>query len=164
MLYALVNFSYSNTTVNTIVKTPHLYLFDQATKTQILEDFYDTTDLKTVLLSHRSISSYPGGSPASLGRTLGGWLRCFHSWTSATEQENLRVAIGRNKGMRRLKRQITYDSFLRILKLYPQIVEGHLESLQAAQDGVNAEFEVDQSPMDGGDERGLIHGDFWSGK
>lgn len=66
--------------------------------------------------------------------------------------------------MRKLKCQITYDSFLGILQLYPQIVEGHLETLQSVRDAMTAEFQMDYQPTESDEGLGLIHGDFWSGK
>lgn len=165
MLHALVNFMYKDKTANTVVvKAPRLYLFDRETNTQLLEDLNDTTDLKTIFLSSELTHTYPGGNSASMGRILGSWLRAFHSWTSAPEQAALRANIGRNNGMRKLKRQITYDSFLEILVLYPQVLEGHLETLQAAKDSITAEFEINHPPDNSDESWGIIHGDFWSGK
>lgn len=164
MLHALNDFSHTDMITQTIVKTPRLYLSKRETNVKILEDLCDTSDLKTILCSPETIESYPGGSSASLGHTLGSWLRSFHSWTSAPEQAVLRATITGNKSMRKLKRQISYDSFLGILELYPQIVGGHLETLQAVKHAMTAEFDVDELPTEGNANWGLIHGDFWSGK
>lgn len=165
MLQALADFSPSNTSTSTVVEIPRLYLFHQETSTQILEDLHHTTDLKTIFYSSMSnIHSYPGDSPLFLGHTLGSWLRSFHEWGSAAEQATLRATIARNQSMRKLKCQITYDSFLEILQLYPQLVEDHMETLQAVKDAMTAEFLVNHQPKDGGEDWGLIHGDFWSGK
>lgn len=165
MLRALGHFTTSITSSRTVVGVPQLYLFNRETSTQILEDLHYTTDLKTILLSPTSdIHSYPGGTPFSLSQALGSWLKSFHEWGSAAGQANLRAIIARSRSMRELKCQITYGSFLGILQLYPQIVEGHVETLQAVRDAMTAEFQEDYEPIDRHGDWGLIHGDFWSGK
>lgn len=165
MLQALSDFPPSTTSTSVVVKIPGLYLFNQETNTQILEDLHQTTDLKTILHSPASnIHSYPGGNPFVLGHVLGSWLRSFHEWGSAAEQTSLCAKIARNQSMRKLKCQITYGSFLEILQLYPQIVEGHVETLLAVKDAMTAEFQVDHQPTCDTEDWGLIHGDFWSGK
>lgn len=165
MLCALAKFSGGTTpTAKTEIKAPRLHLFKREANVQILEDFSDTTDLKTILVSPGIHASLPEPSLASIGRELGSWLRSFHTWTSAPEQVSLRETIGHNEGMRKLKRSITYDSFLGILELYPQLVEGHLEALQTVKETMIAQFEVDTPPIDREEEWGLIHGDFWTGK
>lgn len=117
---------------------PRLFLFSEETNTQILEDLDDTTDLKTVLQFPGSIKSSPRGISVSLGYALGSWLRAFHSWTSAPAQAVLRAKIRGNEAMRILKYQMTYGSFLSILKLYPKVIESHLETLQAVKDAIDA--------------------------
>ncbi|KUI74211.1 hypothetical protein VM1G_10053 [Cytospora mali] len=162
MLCALANFSGAATT-KTQIKAPRLYLFNREENVQILEDCSHTTDLKTILVSPDIHNYLPEPSLESIGRDLGSWLRSFHTWTSAPEQASLRITIGQNEGMRRLKRLITYDSFLEILELYPQLVEGHLEALQTIKEAMIAQFEVDKPPTDGDENWGLIHGDLWTG-
>ncbi len=48
-------FSLASTAASAI-KVPRLYLFDRQSNTQILEDFPETTDLKSILVSSRSDS------------------------------------------------------------------------------------------------------------
>lgn len=164
MLCALADFSGIATTTKTVIKTPRLYLFKREAKVQILEDCPNTTDLKTVLVSPGVHKALPDASLASIGRDLGSWLRSFHTWTSAPQQASLRATMGRNEGMRRLKRLITYDSFLGILELYPQLVEDHQDTLRSVKEAMIAEFDIDKPPMDGDENWGLIHADFWTGK
>lgn len=106
----------------------------------------------------------PGNSPASVGRDIGSWLRCFHQWSSEPGQAQLRATIGRNTEARKLKRKITYDSFVTILEEYPELVQGHVEKLKIIQNVMAAEFELNEPPQGDDGSWGLIHGDFWTGK
>lgn len=164
MLHGLVNFSWTPAIANTVVRSPRLYLFDRKTNTQVLEDCSNTTDLKTIFISPVVKDILPGTSPASVGHDVGSWLRSFHEWTSEPGQAPLREAIGRNAEARKLKRKITYDSFVGILETYPELVEGHVEKLKSIQDALTAEFELTQPPEGDDGSWGLIHGDFWTGK
>jgi hypothetical protein len=164
MLYALDGVSYSITTSNgaAVVTTPRLYDFNRDTYTQIHEDFHDATNLTSILLSPNVDQILPESSRQSVGYALGSWLRFFHNWTSEPAQATLRERVGPNKGMRQLKCLITYDSFIEILERHPQTIEGHKETLEAVQTTMKYEFE--RPPTEGDHIRGLIHGDFWTGK
>lgn len=164
MLHGLVNFSWTPAIANTVVRSPRLYLFDHKTNTQVLEDCSNTTDLKTILISPMVKDILPGTSQASVGHDVGSWLRSFHEWTSEPGQAPLRETIGRNKEARNLKRNITCDSFVGILQIYPELVEGNAETLNIIQDAMTAEFELNQPPKGDDGSWGLIHGDFWTGK
>ncbi|ORY61717.1 kinase-like domain-containing protein [Pseudomassariella vexata] len=159
MLRALVDFL--STTPNTVVKAPRLYLFDRRTNTQVLKHLLNTTDLRSILLSPSVNNFLPQSSPASVGHALGYWLRSFHRWISAPAQAALRAEVGSNEGMRKHKFLITYGSFLEILELYPELVEDHRKTLEDVEDAMKKEF--DKPPIDGDDDWGLIHGDFWTG-
>ncbi|KAI7773214.1 hypothetical protein LA080_011517 [Diaporthe eres] len=163
MLNGLANFSCTPDAANTVVRSPRLYLFDRKTNTQILEDCFNTTDLKTIFTSPTVKDVLPDISPASVGHDIGCWLRSFHEWTSEPAQAPLRETIGRNTEGRKLKRKITYDSFVRILETYPELVEGNVEQLKRIQEAMAAEFELDQPPKGDDGSWGLIHGDFWTG-
>lgn len=164
MLHGLANFPCTTQHANTVVRSPRLYLFDRKTNTQVLEDFPNTTDLKTIFLSPMATDILPGTSSASVGYEIGCWLRSFHQWTSESSQAPLLASIGRNTEARKLKRKVTYDSFVEILETYPELVEGHVEKLKSIQGAMTAEFELNEAPE--GDDKcwGLIHGDFWTGK
>ncbi|KAJ8133399.1 hypothetical protein O1611_g217 [Lasiodiplodia mahajangana] len=143
------------------VKAPRIYSFDRETHTQLLEDFPDTTDLKTILESPGLDRILPGSSPESIGHALGSWLSMFHSWASAPAQTTLLTQIGPNQAMRQLKCLITYDSFIEILERHPETIEGYNDTLEDVKAAMKYEFE---RPVIKGDEaRGLIHGDFWAG-
>lgn len=164
MLHGLEAFSFKTHPADTVVRSPRLYLFDRNTNTQVLEDCSNTTDLKTILISPMVSKILPGSSPASVGHDVGSWLRSFHQWTSEPGQATLRATIRQNAEARKLKRKITYDSFLEILEKYPQLMEGHVEKLRAIKHAMSAEFEVHEPPQGDDGSWGLIHGDFWSGK
>lgn len=164
MLHGLTNFSWAPATANTVVRSPLLYLFNRKTNTQVLEDCSNTTDLKTIFTSPVVKDVLPGTSPASVGHDIGSWLRSFHEWTSEPRQAPLRETIGHNTEAQKLKRKITYDSFVQILEIYPELVKGYAEKLKSIQDALTAEFELDQPPQGDDGSWGLIHGDFWTGK
>ncbi|KAH8765989.1 kinase-like domain-containing protein [Diaporthe sp. PMI_573] len=163
MLQALADFSCTTRSAQTVVRSPRLYLFDRKTNTQVLEDCSDTTDLKMILTSSMVKEILPGSSPESVGYDVGSWLRSYHHWTSEPGQARLRATIGQNTEARRLKREITYDSFLEILETYPGLIEGHLDALKSIKVAMTAEFELNEPPMGDDGSWGLIHGDFWSG-
>lgn len=146
----------------TLLKAPRLYLYDRETNTQLLEDFTNTTGFKSMLFSLSSSTLLPQSSPATIGRHLGSWLRSFHTWALAPEQASLRKQIPYDDPMRKFKRRLTYDSFLGALKNYPELLDGHRETLETVRDMMVKEFE--KPPTEGDDNWGLIHGDFWSGK
>lgn len=164
MLQALTDFSSTVGSTQAVVRSPRLYLFDPKTNTQVLEDCSDTTDLKTIITTPLVKEILPGSSPAAVGYDIGSWLRHFHQWTSEPEQAQLRATIRQNTEARKLKRKITYDSFLGILETYPGLVDGHLEALESIKVAMHAEFELNEPPMGVDGSWGLIHGDFWSGK
>ncbi|EFY84305.1 hypothetical protein J3458_019990 [Metarhizium acridum] len=151
--------SFAPASGNVVVKAPCLYLFDQESHTQVLEDFPDTTDLTTILESSDVNTILPGSSALSVGRALGTWLRSFHDWASAPGQAALQE-VGSNMGMRKLKCLITYDSFIEILERHPELLDGCRKPLEEVRDAMKTEFERDPVPDEN---RGLIHGDFWAG-
>lgn len=164
MLQALANFSCNTGPAQTVMRSPRLYLFDRRSSTQVLEDCSNTTDLKTIITTPLVKEILPGSTPASVGHDIGSWLRHFHRWTSEPGQAQLRAAISQNTEARKLKRKITYDSFLGILETYPVLVEGHLDVLESIKVAMDAEFELNEPPIGDDGSWGLVHGDFWSGK
>lgn len=177
----LADFSSSTSTSDSststvVVRTPRLYLYDPETNTQIIEDFVNTTDLKSVLFSpnkgHDSLlppflPEY--SSVSSIGYNLGSWLRAFHTWSSpsAPEAASLRAQMWRNDWTRKVKHRYTYDSVLRVLGNYSEILlRGFESTLEDFRDGIAEEFGR-ASPSfieEGKEEYGIIHGDFWMGK
>jgi hypothetical protein len=145
------------------VKVPHLYLFNQETNTKVIEDIRGVVDLKIIFMSLTANDILSHSHATSIGRALGSWLRSYHSWVSAPPQTNLRAEIGHNEPMRKLKYLITYDSFIKVLDQFPEIVGVHIKTLEEVKDIAAKEFEKTASDEQG-EEWGIIHGDFWSGK
>ena len=161
MLKALADFSDPDGKV----VTPRLLMFDQSQNTQILEDYPGTVDLTRLLRTWSNADDIHIKSRASsIGFQLGLWLRSFHSWTSEPNQADLRKAVSGNQPMQLLKEGISYGSFMTILEtLYPQLLDGTREKLERVRDMAAREFHTPGSYGDG-DNWGIIHGDFWSGK
>jgi thiamine kinase-like enzyme len=160
---------------NVLVRTPHLFHFDQDRNTQILEDLPDALDLKRTLLllppsSQQRQYASPGSSipgissfPAmSIGHALGTWLASFHAWTSLPAQSNLRTEIRKNEDMKTLKHRINYVDLLRMVEKFPEILEGSRSILESVSD--MAAKELAERDDGEGEEFGIIHGDFWTGK
>lgn len=146
-----------------VIRAPKLYMFDDATNTQVLEDLGGTLDVRAILESPHVDKVFGNGSANSVGRALGHWLRTFHNWTSAPEQAAVRDAIGSNGSMQKLKYSVWYDMFIGTLERYPQLLQyGHKEKLEQVQQAMR----IDTDDFVSGKTRhcGLIHGDFWSGK
>lgn len=73
------------------------------------------------------------------------------------------VKLGNNEPMRQLKYRITYDSFISNLEQFPDVLGGHREALEVVKHMATEEFT--RTSGDGqGEEWGIIHGDFWTGK
>jgi len=144
------------------VKSPRLYMYDVEANIQILEDFPNTNGFRAMLFSIDSDKLLPSPSTTAIGHRLGLWLRSFHIWASSLEQAGLRAQMWQNDPMRKVKYNFTYDTVLKVLGNYPEILKGYEKTLENIQDVIAKEFEM---PSTGeGDGYGLLHGDFWSGK
>jgi hypothetical protein len=159
MLAALRAFSTSAVSTN-LVKTPQLYHFDRTTGTQVLEDLTDTSDLKTVLESPHVTAVLPPSIAETMGRALGAWLQGFHSWAAEPAQVELGKVIGGNTSMRELRYSISYGAFLEIVQKFPDIWYANKNTLEEVVTMAKAEY----ATSTGGQNWGIIHGDFWSGK
>jgi len=159
MLNALKSFKYTAT----VVKVPHLFMFDRETNTQVIEDFPGAVDLKTILVSPITDGTLSEALSTSIGRALGLWLRSLHNWTSAPSQADLRAKIGENEPMRKLKYLISYETFIKMLEQFPEILAGSRKILEKVKDMAEKEFQKTAEDVTG-EEWGVIHGDFWSGK
>lgn len=144
-------------TSTTATKTPRLYYYNTETRIQILEDFINTDGL------HKFVSAGPDSFlQGEIGLHLGSWLRSFHTWSSSPEQAPIRTEMWRNDSKRILKYSYTYDSFLRVLRNYPDILQGCEQTLECVRNSMAAEVEKPSTEETA--HWGLIHGDFWSGK
>lgn len=146
-----------------MIKTPRLYHFNHQTNTQVIQDFPGTDDLKSTFFMPNAADLLPGSSPATIGHHLGAWLRAFHAWAAEPQQEKMRKATAENRPMRELKRMITYDAVLGVLENYPELLTGHKETLETIRDAMGKEFEK-MPGEETGEDWGVIHGDYWSGK
>jgi hypothetical protein len=158
MLAALQAFRISALS-NTLVKTPQLYHFDPTTGTQVLEDLTDTSDLKTVLESPHVTAVLPPSIAETMGCALGAWLQGFHSWAAEPAQVKLDKVIGGNASMRELRYSISYGAFMEIVQKFPDIWYANKTTLEEVVTMAKAEY-----AMSTGQNWGIIHGDFWSGK
>lgn len=127
-----------------------------------MQDIPGVVDLKTVLVSPTANIVLSRSLTTSVGYALGSWLRSFHSWTSARSKANT-IKIGHNEPMRKLKYLISYDAFIKSLEQFPDVLGGYKEALNDVKLMASKEFERTASD-DQGEEWGIIHGDFWTGK
>ncbi|KAK3680603.1 kinase-like domain-containing protein [Podospora appendiculata] len=148
----------------TTVRTPRLYMRSLETNTQVLEDFADTIDLKSLLVSPNANVVFTSSVASSIGRDLGSWLRAFHVWAGEKAQASLLTEISQNDAMRKLKCQVTYDSFVNVLGNFPELSlsEGNDATLEDVRNMATEDFKR-AAGAEGDEDWGLIHGDFWSG-
>ena len=166
MLNALNKFSPIVTADQTLVKAPLLYRFDREAYIQVVEDLSNTIDLKAILVSPAADEILTRSAATSIGHNLGLWLQSFYRWASAPPQADLRAKISGNGAMRKLKRQVTYDSFIRVMERFPDILEGSWGTMDDVRTMAAQEFEhmEDGGGGEGREDWGILHGDFWSGK
>jgi tRNA A-37 threonylcarbamoyl transferase component Bud32 len=135
---------------NVHVTTPYLYYYSPPS-TQILEDYPGSTELKDYLCTHK-----PDGEGISrMGTALGAWLRGFHDWGAALEQQDLRDTLRENSWGKKLKAAITFGRLVETIDMFPSVLRDSKELFADVEKRAMREAE---DP--GGD---LIHGDFWSG-
>lgn len=143
-----------------IFEVPRLHLFDCETNTQVHQDFPGAIELKSIFLASPPISRL---LVTSIGRDVGSRLRSFHTWASEPAQAALRADIGRNEPMRKLKYSTSYNTFINVLEKYPELVEECRKTLEEVKDMATREFHKTATEEEGED-WGIIHGDFWTGK
>ncbi|KAL3494906.1 kinase-like domain-containing protein [Aspergillus germanicus] len=140
------------------VKTPGLLHFNPATNTQVMEDLPSALDLKTFLSSPSVSSTISREWATSIGRTLGIWLRSFHTWIDDPTQAEVASGFEKNETMKKLKFSINYDSLLNMVGAHPDLLEGSRGVFERVRERAAAELEEGV-----GGPIGAIHGDFWSG-
>ncbi|KAL4784576.1 kinase-like domain-containing protein [Aspergillus varians] len=140
-------------------KSPRLLHFAPSTYTQVMEDLPDAVDLKTFMLSPGVAESLSREWTLSIGRTLGTWLRSFHSWVADPTQKDVATQFGEFKVMRDLKFSINYDGFLTMVDVYPDILAGSRAVFEKVRELAAEELKETQGTA----VIGPIHGDFWSG-
>ena len=145
-----------------IVKPPRIYLYDQQTNTQVLEDFSNTSGFRAMLFSVNAHTLLPSPSIATIGHHLGFWLRSFHTWASAPEQAALCAQIWHNDPIRKTKYISTLNSVHQVLANYPELLEDHEKTLDVIRDYIFND--ITMPSIEKHDCYGIIHGDLWSGK
>ena len=116
---------------------------------QVIEDFQDTLDLETMLVSLNETRLPSETFLRSVNRALGAWLRSFHTWSAALEQSNLRKEVWKNEPMRRLKLRITYDVFIKVVENFPDILQAHQKTLEEVKEMGVKEFAREPSEDEG---------------
>jgi hypothetical protein len=124
-----------------------------------MEDLPSALDLKTFLLSPSIASTISREWATSIGRTLGIWLRSFHTWIDDPAQAEVASGFEKNETMKKLKFSINYDSLLKMVGAHPDLLEGSRGVFERVRERAAAELEEGV-----GGPIGAIHGDFWSGK
>jgi len=164
MLNALDNFQ-PITVGKFCLRTPHMYLFDRNTNTQVLEDLSGSIDMKAVLKSSLTSSVLPRPILSGIGRALGTWLQSFHSWVSEPPQADLQKSIGKNESMRKIRYEISYGAFIDIVQKFQKVweIEGCEEALEEVKHMATGEYAM-TTQDEAGQSWGIIHADFWSGK
>jgi len=169
MLNALSSWNFQHTTSTSRIKIPRLHLFIRQTdaNTQILEDIPGAVDLKALLIAPSADSnlSLSQSRATSIGRALGSWLRAYHTWISSPSHDDLRAEIGANEPMRKLKYFISYNTFIGVIEQFPEITctDVDKKTLEDVKHVATEEFERTATGGEG-EEWGIIHGDFWTGK
>lgn len=144
---------------NIILRTPRLLYFDHKSHIQVLEDLPNSLDLKTFLISEHS-GSLSKCSALSIGRALGSWLRSLHNWADEKEQASLTRELRDNQPMQQIKFYANYTLLVESIENFPLLLEGSRSVLRQVRDLAAAELEKQEL----GEEYGIIHGDFWTGK
>ncbi|PVI06565.1 hypothetical protein DM02DRAFT_623090 [Periconia macrospinosa] len=136
-----------------VMSTPRLYHLNEAQSVQIIEYVPNTVTVKEAL---RTLTP---SQAASIGHSIGSWLRSFHDWTSESKQTKLRDAIAKNKDMKALKWKVTWEQATQVLERFPNILAKWGKGLwEEIKDSKKKDATVND-----GEEIGIIHGDFWTG-
>lgn len=133
--------------------TPRLHHFIEDQNIQIIEYLSHTVTVKEALPSFSNLQS------ASIGHSIGSWLRALHDWTSKPEQASLHDMMVENKDMKALKWKITYEQGTQVLKRFPEVFAKWGEMWGDIKTSREAEY-----GNEGSGTVGIVHGDFWSGK
>lgn len=137
------------------VTTPLLYHFVERENIQVIEYFAGVVTVNEVLLS------LTDSQTASIGGSIGSWLRAFHDWTSEPGQAKIRTMMANNKEMRALKWKITYEQGMQVLDRFADVLT---EEGREMWEEIKSSRVHEEESEEGCDEVGIIHGDFWSGK
>ena len=165
MLKALSRTALSPSTASIPICTPLTFFYIPSSQIQIIQDLQPATDLASIITSSANVSPPPDF--AGVGFALGTWLRAFHSWTKEPAQFELRGVMEGNGTSRELKRRTTYDTITDIAQNFSMIRGEDLFALREVRARVLQEYEQElhaDADRKDGEQYGLIHGDFWTGK
>lgn len=139
------------------VRTPRLYHFNPESNTQIQEYLPSALSLKEYALKHFS-SPDSSRKPLclDLGRSLGVWLRHFHSWASLPEQSNFREKVKANEPMQKIKHMANYTTLVDTVANFPSILTDAKQVFEQIREATAKE--LDRPDLQ------VTHGDFWTGK
>ena len=138
-----------------IIKPPRPYQIFPREGVQVIQDFQNTTPLLSLLL-HPVESDLSPSFAASVGHTIGLWLRSFHSQSS--KYGNSRClsslpSIDKNFDGGDKLRNYYYDILEQKIRMFPHLFEGTANMVKEyATEEI--ERQNDQRGM------GLVHGDF----
>jgi len=142
-----------------IFRTPNLLLFDDESHSQVHEDFSSSVDMSLLLPP----PAMPMDTFISIWTDLGARLRGFHAWASEPAQSSLRAQVAKNKTMRQLKYNTTYNNFIEVLGNFPELLEGCKQTLEDVKDMAAVEYHKPATD-ENSKSWGIIHGDLWTGK
>lgn len=137
------------------VKTPYMYLFNESTHNQIIQDFPNSVELKRYMQAHTLSES----ESRRLGIALGSWTKRFHVWGDKPEQEHLKRDIEQSKMSSELKFFVNYGRLEETVDLFPDVLGRCRDMFKELADRMNKELKDTDNP-----DLKLIHGDFWTGK
>ncbi|KFX92520.1 hypothetical protein V490_05338 [Pseudogymnoascus sp. VKM F-3557] len=136
------------------VKTPYMYLFNESTHNQIIQDFPNSVELKRYMQAHTLSES----ESRRLGVALGSWTKRFHGWGDKSEQEHLKRDIEQSKMSSELKFFVNYGRLEETVDLFPDVLGRCRDMFKELADCMNKELKDTDNP-----DLKLIHGDFWTG-
>jgi hypothetical protein len=139
------------------VRAPRLHYFNPESNTQVQEFLPDALSLKDYALKHFS-SPDPSRKPLclELGRSLGVWLRGFHSWAALPEQSKFQEEMKSNEPMQKLKHMVNYTMLVDTVANFPSILADAKETFEKIKEATGDELRNSNLQV--------THGDFWTGK
>jgi fructosamine-3-kinase len=156
MLQTLQHTSFSHK-VGAVPTTTLLRIFyDKQTQIQVIEDLQPARDLAHIITCQDSIELLQSDH-ATLGFSLGSWLRDFHSWTEEPTQLELRRFIAYGTSSQDLKWRTTYDAICAIVEPFSDISKDDKRVLEQVRVRAFQEYQQKTNAS-------LVHGDFWTGK
>lgn len=150
--------SFEMTGISISVRAPRLLDVGPAKNTLVMEDFGpDCVDLKGFILNADN------GTSLAYMRSLGEWLRGFHDWTLQEEQRHLREDMRECEESGRFKRDLLYGNISALCDKVG-LLDDKTRDIFRHIDEMLARESEDSKTGHTTEDRGPIHGDFWTGK